>query len=94
MSLSGHLCLAQLQPTTDEEQYVDVKPFTITERTITSGLNFHEVRALMESCKSYLPALINVAEQLYHVIKTHHLERPLPFTLVVGEFKWMLHRYV
>ncbi|CAF3779245.1 unnamed protein product [Rotaria sp. Silwood1] len=94
MSLSGHLGEAQRQPTADEEQYVYPKPLTIAERTITSGLSCHEVWILVEACKNFLPALLNIDERLYQVIEARRLEIPLPFTLVVGEVRRMLHRYV
>jgi methionyl-tRNA formyltransferase len=94
MSLSGHPGSVQRQPTVDEEQYVNPKPFTIAERTITSGLNCHEVWTLVEACKYFMPALLKVDERLYHVIEARRLEIPLPFTLAAGEIKRMLHRYV
>jgi methionyl-tRNA formyltransferase len=94
MSLSGHPGSIQRQPTADEEQYIEPKPFTIAERTITSGMTCHEVWALVEACKFYAPALLNVEERLYHVIEARHLTTPVPFTLAIGEVKRILTRYV
>jgi methionyl-tRNA formyltransferase len=94
MSLSGHPGSIQRQPTEDEEQFIDAKSFTTTERTITNGLTCHEVWVLVEACRFYAPALLSVDGRLYHVIEAHRLTTPVPFTLEVGEVKRILTRYV
>ncbi len=94
MSLSGHLGSVQRQPTADEEQYIEAKPFTIVERTIRSGMTCHEIWVLVEACKFFPPALLNVDGRLYRVIEARRLETALPFTFAVGGIKRILTRYV
>jgi len=52
------------------------------------------VWTLMEACKYFMLALLNVDERMYHVIKVRCLETSLPLTLAMGKIKRMLYLYV
>lgn len=94
MSLSGHPGILQRAVTADEEPYVAPKPLTTAQRTLTSGMTCQQVWNLVEACKYFVPALLNVEGRLYHVIEANRLETPLACTLAVGEVKRRLNRYV
>lgn len=94
MSISGHPGTPQWPVTADEEPYVAPKPLTTVQRTLTGGMTCRQVWNLVETCKYFVPVLLNVEGQLYHVIEAHRLETPLTCTLALGEVKRMLNRHV
>lgn len=94
MAFQGHPGIPQRQIKSEEEKYLYAHPFTVEERTIKRDSKSDEILLLVQACQFFHPALLQIDQQLYHVIEAQHLQPPLIHSLSIGEIKRISTRFI